>query len=170
MIEQIKSINDALETENHLAALALALTLPDICGQIEYPKLGVGQRYKHWFHNWVEHFYADPQGWTNEETINSSGKAINPSLTAEMCYALRNAFLHSGNSDLGSKAKDFDFKLSLLGADYRGEMRGRNRKVLNRSIWIDVSRLCKNLSKAAEDYYEHKGKDAFKDKKITLIE
>ena len=37
MIEKINSIRRAIECECYLPALALALTLPDICGQIEYP-------------------------------------------------------------------------------------------------------------------------------------
>lgn len=37
MIDKIAAIRKAVESECYLPALALALTLPDICGQIEYP-------------------------------------------------------------------------------------------------------------------------------------
>ena len=37
MIDKIVAIRKAIECECYLPALALALTLPDICGQIEYP-------------------------------------------------------------------------------------------------------------------------------------
>ena len=39
VLEKINAIRVALEKECYLPALALALTLPDICGQIEYPEL-----------------------------------------------------------------------------------------------------------------------------------
>lgn len=39
MKEKVLQIRKALEAEIYLPALALALTLPDICGQIEYPKI-----------------------------------------------------------------------------------------------------------------------------------
>lgn len=39
MIEKIYAIEHALECKCYLPALALALTLPDICGQIEYPRI-----------------------------------------------------------------------------------------------------------------------------------
>jgi hypothetical protein len=39
LLEKIKDINLALTNKSYLSALALSLTLPDICGQIEYPDL-----------------------------------------------------------------------------------------------------------------------------------
>ncbi len=39
MIEKIKDINLLLTNKSYLSALALSLTIPDICGQIEYPDL-----------------------------------------------------------------------------------------------------------------------------------
>ncbi|WP_273832345.1 hypothetical protein [Guptibacillus sedimenti] len=39
MLDKIKDIKIALNNKSYLSALALSLTLPDICGQIEYPDL-----------------------------------------------------------------------------------------------------------------------------------
>lgn len=39
MNEVIESIEDALDKECWIPALALALTLPDTCGSIEYPEM-----------------------------------------------------------------------------------------------------------------------------------
>ena len=35
----------SLATENWYAALALALVIPDICGRLENPEMGSGERY-----------------------------------------------------------------------------------------------------------------------------
>ena len=40
LLEIIKEIEKALDNEMFLSALALTLTLPDICGKAEYPELG----------------------------------------------------------------------------------------------------------------------------------
>lgn len=38
MQEKILQIRQSLKSKTPLTALALALTLPDICGQVEYPE------------------------------------------------------------------------------------------------------------------------------------
>ncbi|WP_246010437.1 MULTISPECIES: hypothetical protein [Bacillaceae] len=113
MLEKIKDIRLALYNQNYQAALALSLTLPDICGQIEYPNLkrrdgrrNIGQQYATWFNDWVNHYYADPTGWTDDYS-----KAKSPIFTGEMCYSLRCSFLHEGNSDIPEwdEKEDSDF-------------------------------------------------------------
>lgn len=60
------------------SALALALTLPDICGSIEYPNEGkVGVRYRNWCDTW--------------------GRML--AVSGADCYALRCAYLHSGSEE-----------------------------------------------------------------------
>ena len=95
MIKKIEAIEEAIKYKCYLPALSLALTIPDICGQIEYPEFK---------------------------------RAKNPSFTEYMCYKLRCAFLHSGNSDIedfGKKEDDefiyrYYFNLCLNGCDSWG--------------------------------------------------
>lgn len=55
MIHRIKEIKDCLEKNLYEAALALTLTLSDICAQVEYPNIEiVGDRYKKWIENFVD--------------------------------------------------------------------------------------------------------------------
>ncbi len=50
MINQIiKEINACLKNGCYIAALTTALTLPDICGKVEYPNDGNSSRYKKWY-------------------------------------------------------------------------------------------------------------------------
>ena len=39
MDKLIKEITNSLDNKNYLSALALTLTLPDICGKIAYPEI-----------------------------------------------------------------------------------------------------------------------------------
>lgn len=85
----IESIRASLDARNWHAALALALTIPDICGQIEYPQWAgpghTGKRYPSWFNEWVrERLFR----------VGANGKEF--PMSGEDCYALRNAYLHTG--------------------------------------------------------------------------
>ena len=53
LIKLVEDIERAIEHECYFSALALALTLPDICGKAEYPELKVGERYKKWCQKYI---------------------------------------------------------------------------------------------------------------------
>jgi len=73
----------ALDADAQHSALALALTIPDICGSIEFPKEPkVGRRYTDWCDTW--------------------GKML--AVSGADCYALRCAFLHSGSEEFSGAA------------------------------------------------------------------
>jgi len=184
MIKKINSIRNALECECYLPAFALALTLPDICGQIEYPdyvnKKGgrlVGKQYKTWFDEWANHLYADPTGWTDDYK-----KAKSPYFTGQMCYELRCSFLHSGNSDIkdfGEKEDEenrysYYFELCINGGDSFGMIWESPQKDIDKikklkTVRIDVGTLCENLCSSAERYYQSKGSESFIEHRIKMI-
>ncbi|MBH9968157.1 hypothetical protein [[Bacillus] enclensis] len=184
MLDKIKDINLALNNNSYLSALALSLTLPDICGQIEYPDLKstrgkrlVGKQYARWFDDWVSHYYADNGGWTEE------GKAINPYFTGNMCYYLRCSFLHGGNSDIENwgDQEDVDFnysyqfELAIGGADKTGSSWGHQpnnkSKILKiNSVRVNIDKLCECICRSAEKYYRRKEPSVFKDHNINLVD
>ena len=47
------SVKHSLETKNWLSALFLSVALPDICGALENPEMGVGERYRNWFNQYL---------------------------------------------------------------------------------------------------------------------
>jgi hypothetical protein len=55
----IHAIRTAVSGENWFAALFLALAVPDVCGALEDPSAGVGDRYKNWFNRYLKQKY-DP--------------------------------------------------------------------------------------------------------------
>lgn len=55
MEKRIQEARNCIDNGLYEAALALALTLPDICGQVEYPALKkVGERYTKWIDDFVD--------------------------------------------------------------------------------------------------------------------
>ena len=54
MIKRIvDDVNKALDHNAYIAALTLALTIPDICGKAYYPELGNKRRYIKWFDEYI---------------------------------------------------------------------------------------------------------------------
>lgn len=89
MVDRIvNEIRSCLENDSNLAALALALTLPDICGKAEHPEKSVTNRYIDW--------YQDHIGKYEKSRINSLDEDL-PYLSGELVYQLRCSFLHAGD-------------------------------------------------------------------------
>lgn len=86
LLKLIENVERAIEHECYFAALALALTLPDICGKAEFPDDGNGARYTKWCRQFVceEHPRDNPY----------SGDM--PYLNDDILFNLRCAFLHQG--------------------------------------------------------------------------
>lgn len=185
MLDKIKDIKLALKNKSYLSALALSLTLPDICGEIEYPdfkydngKRNIGKQYATWFDDWVNHYYADDTGW-----IVDDAKAKNPLFTGKMCYSLRCSFLHAGNADIknwGVEEDDnyryaYEFRLAVSGADSRGvhwfNQADNNSKILKtNTVTVNIDKLCEYICLSAEKYYQKKDSNLFKDHNIKLID
>jgi len=85
----INSTRQAVSQENWYSALALALTMPDICGRISYPALAKQseKRYVAWFDAYLAETYRG--GWNRMQLMKG-----------EDLYALRCAYLHQGEFDL----------------------------------------------------------------------
>ena len=56
-LDRINEIEFALKNKMYQSALALTLTLPDICGQVEMPSAKVKARYELWFNQYVAPLY-----------------------------------------------------------------------------------------------------------------
>lgn len=93
----IDDMNNALSANCYLAALSIALMLPDICGKAAYPNLKVGDRYKAWYDEFVGKYEIPPA----EENCPDDTKM--PYLSGEVVYSLRNSFLHQGTPNIESE-------------------------------------------------------------------
>lgn len=157
--QRIEEVKLCVSQEMWQAALALALTIPDICGQIEFSNLKMknrkgeeieasqGCKYSEWFHRHIEHYYADKQGWDKNKF------AINPIFTGDMCYQLRCAFLHSGDdatNKIDSKIKHrFNLRINScdsISLNKKGDING---------VDIEIANLCNYICEGALDFYSN---------------
>ena len=86
----IKEIDISIKNECYLSALALALTLPDICGKVEYPELKTTDRYKKWSQLHLCQYEAPLKGNEEENDIEM------PYLNEDILYSLRCSILYEG--------------------------------------------------------------------------
>ena len=111
MIENIfNDIDRAKENKAYLSALALALTLPDMCGRQEYGEIENGKRYKKWYNKWVYPYYELPI--PSDKLMRSASNKTR--FDGEMAYLLRCSVLHSGNT---CYRENFQLTFSLLTGD-----------------------------------------------------
>lgn len=150
----IDEIHTCLEQENYIAALTMALTLPDICGKAAEPSLGSGARYKKWYKENValHEKPSDPYG------------ADMPYLSEEVMWQLRNSMLHQGNPNVDAKSireeqckidefilfvdDSYDSGLSVVSY-------GKGLKITNRKLEVNLVLACNRICKAAKEYYEN---------------
>lgn len=155
--EKINDVHIALQAGAHLSALALALTLPDICGKVEYPELNGKLAYIGWFDRYaLELFESSAESHPNnkpiDERLQFDGKA---------CYSLRCAFLHAGeaqiqNDKLKVDIDQFELCISSTVEGIYVECYGcrKSDSHVSLAMRLDIRLLCKRLCDAAQTYYE----------------
>ncbi len=168
MLQKLEAIKKAYLDGNYIAALALTLTLPDICGQVEFPELNgrghVGERYKKWFDLHLKQYY-DEDGimHTDIAALDNKMKRV---FNAEICYALRCAVLHSGNDDVNwannaygfmiyATNIDIELPVSITSFGIPSPATGEYRQV----IVLDLYQFCYWVSLEAEKSYNQNKND-----------
>ena len=158
----INDIRGALDNNLFFAALNSALTLPDICGKVEYPsERSSKKRYIGWYDKEIGKYEKNPR---------QNGPEEMPYLSGEVMYSLRCAMLHSGEPNINGdsvhqkpnidkfsiviqKAQPFDiYSDSSNITDWAGEH--------VRSYRMSVRRICLIICAVAEAYYRD-NKDKF---------
>ena len=161
----IIEIRKCMDCDCLLAGLALALTLPDICGKAEYPSLKTGNRYIQW--------YDENVGITEKPPKSAKSDTEMPYLSGEVVYSLRCQFLHQGTPNIevakikeeACKIDDFtlliqkrnslDIYSDSAAVFSRGtNPDGKNPTYQRRSYEVNVRRLCLILCACAEGYYK----------------
>lgn len=156
-------IKHSLENKCYFSALALALTLPDMCGMAEYPEESVAKRYINWYNKYLGDYMS--------QEPDDSGQN-SPWLSGEIIYNLRNTYLHQGSPNvIGDKVKDeinqLDKFILVLGdgtkiSDYRINIDAGSGKVTFKGILVDVTYLCNTICDCALWYYKNnRGKFKF---------
>ena len=147
-------MNRALDANCYLAALSIALTLPDICGKAAFPaETKVSRRYINWFDEHIGVYEKNLSGGKSDDEI--------PYLSGEVVYQLRNSVLHQGTPNVEKDAikksqnKIDNFQL-VIEQKNKFDIYSDSAGIINnkyREYRVNVRRLCLIVSKTAACYY-----------------
>jgi len=91
----LKAIEECVANRNWYGALFIALTLPDICGKIEFTGRSSTNRYTDWFEKYLGPRYT--------RQIGGAAGCVHKFLSGSDCYALRCVLLHEGTDEIGGQ-------------------------------------------------------------------
>lgn len=135
VLNAINDVEICLKNNAVFAALLVALTLPDVCGTVEYPNLGVGQRYKKWYENYIYNIISPP----SEEILPFD-------FTAKFAYALRCALVHQSNTKVA--------KLNVMIPLDMGKCGMIASAGSHPPVWIEARNICRLICDCVRSYYE----------------
>jgi hypothetical protein len=155
-----QEVRRAIQAELYLPALALALTIPDAYGSVEYSWVKcVGERYKKWYEEFCG-FRTAP--------FSDSRKDGMLSFDANTCWKLRCEILHNGDANLGYDNLDgadevvhntgnssFEIRIGLSSVSGKSWQDGNECDATFRVV-IGLEQLCEELCTAADKYKRYK--------------
>lgn len=176
----INALEVSVETENWYGTLFIALTLPDICGKIEYPEFRrPGRRYEEWFNKYMVKFYQSETrlAMHSDQRLAAIQNSIPPHIgkrkkfafmTGKDLYALRCAYLHEGSDELTNQEvketlKRFIFRQPPNGCTFHNNLRE------GEALQIQVSVFAEEVIKAIKNWLDDIKDDQVKTGKINNL-
>lgn len=155
-----QEVRRAIQADLYLPALALALTIPDAYGSVEYPCVKkVGERYEKWYEEFCGFRTA------TSPTSHMGGML---SFDAHACYKLRCEILHNGDANLKYDTLDgvdevvhntgnssFEIRIGLSSVSEKTWLDG-NECDATFKVVIGLEQLCEELCAAADKYKQYK--------------
>lgn len=166
LLKLVEDVERAIEHECYFAALALALTLPDICRKAAYPTEEKNwKRYKDWCQEFVSENIPRDDPYAGDM----------PFMNEDILCSLRCSLLHQGNPSIEKGEDDRKYwderckvdHFILQITDY-GSVEGISAnvayktkcEVCHREIKLSIREICHRICLAAKNYFEN-NKDKF---------
>lgn len=131
----LEEIDKALDAGLYYLAIAMALTIPDICAALESPSGKTsGPKYKAWY--------------------NANLAGIYPNITDEDCYSLRCGVLHQGR--LGHSNMQYGRILFTLPNSQNNYF---HNNILNDALNLDAMQFCNDVISCTRLWYDRKKDD-----------
>ncbi len=150
------SIEFSLQTKNWYSAIAVSLTLPDICSKISYNEKSNGKKYADWFDKYIEHFYRTNYSQNQLEMAkkygasNYAGMVKGTKLSGHDCYALRCAYLHEGLGEITTqRAREILDEIKFLEPNYQLNMHG---SIVNNKLILHIDEFCGHILQGVEKW------------------
>ncbi|XHE14071.1 hypothetical protein PCC82_04800 [Agrobacterium deltaense] len=155
----ISAARAAVEDKNWYGALALSLTLPDICGRLEDPRKSTKSRYVGWWEKYCQHEYTSYLGPNKEKHVFLSG---------DDAYALRCAYLHEGGADITEQKARKVLQDFILLEPIEGCSIHLNQ--INSVLQLQVDQFCSDICNGAQAWLQdHKDNPDVKERMTLLL-
>lgn len=153
----VKALELSLISKNWYSVLFISLTLPDICGKVDYPDAGSKKRTINWFKKYIEPSY----------TITSCG-SDRVFLSGTDFYALRCALLHEGQDDISTqKAREVLERFKFVQPVHQGVHVHNN--LLNNTLQLQVDQFGEDVLKAVKTWLKDIEHDVVRISKIQSM-
>ena len=161
-LHRIEEVELNIEDGRWQSALALALTLPDICGGIAFPEIvkryrdgravldrnqrptrDVGNQYIRWFDTYAAPFFK------------VSAQDISPYICGERCWQLRCEYLHQNKGFANTEDNTsirFHLGVNCGTSVCQLDRIGSDNSLMD--IRIDIEQFCRRMCQAVRAYYE----------------
>ncbi len=140
------AIRTAVENKNWYGALMIALTMPDICGKLENPKLNSKTRSIKWFKTWMESVYI-VTGYDRKRTLFLCGDDF---------YSLRCSLLHQGEDNIEEqKARKILNKFHFITPPSGNSVIHRNYNSTKQILQLQVDKFCYEIIRAVNQWSIH---------------
>lgn len=168
-LHRVEEVEFNIQDRRWQSALALALTLPDICGGIAFPDMvkryrdgrvmldrqkvptrDVGGQYIRWFDTYASDYFK------------LSDSDVRPYICGERCWQLRCEYLHQNKGFLNdTEEQTVRFHLGVNCGTLVCQMKKEKGSLDGQDIRIDIEQFCLRMCQAARNYYEatHMEKD-----------
>lgn len=164
MQQYLDSIRLSLTTSNYFGAIAMALTLPDICASIEAEDNETNRnRYCAWFDKYLGSTY------TIERPLKEDGEKDIILFSAKECYAARCSFLHQGTNITSHQKILKGIEKAALSVSFMANTMIRKASRNDHEVKLDVNSFCQNMINAVEKWIEdNKSNEIIYDKIMKL--
>ncbi|ANB49230.1 hypothetical protein CHR37_04625 [Bacillus velezensis] len=135
------AVEKSIEDENWYSALALALALPDICGNLQDPKRSSSDKYIGFFNDFIKQKYTRLIGDPKEPQEFLNGRDM---------YALRCSFLHAGEVEI-SKQRIKNVLDGYIFLKPNNIIYAHMNKV-NDTLQLQIDVFCKHIIQAVNEW------------------
>jgi len=168
-LDRIGEIEQNIRDERWQSALALALTLPDICGGIAFPemvkKYRDGKTMIDRYGNPTRDIGAQYTAWVDQyaaEFLKRDASDERPYINGDRCWQLRCEYLHQNKGFVNTEeGQEYHFHLGLNCGTSVCQFDQTTMQGEAEEIRLDIQQLCQRLCLAARKFYNdyHETKD-----------
>lgn len=145
-----ESITKSIETNNWYSAIAVALTIPDICSKINDGTKTNRKKYAKWFDDYVGENYKTNYSQNQLEMVRKYSTEQDYQnllkgtlLSGNDCYALRCAYLHEGTGKIiTQRAREILDEIKFVEPNDQMNMNG---SIINNKLVLHIDEFCYHI-------------------------